>query len=312
MTPATARSSGVELVQRRRDRLGGRRVDRVARLGPVDRDDQDAVDQLVGRAIGRGRVIAGAIRIAPSSRIVSPLSIGLSMMCSASRAYSSGLPEPARVRHLLRQRVLHDLVRQPGEDRGVEDAGRDGADPDQLARRGRARRRASCRRCRPSTRRTGSGRSGPPTRRPRRSARRRRARRRPARWRAIRAAASRSTLNVPTRLMRDLARTAPATRAAVAVDDAAPCRRARRSAPARAAGPWLVGDVQRRPSTASGSRDVGRRRTRRGRRARAATSAPAEPGRSTIVTVAPRARPAARRWPGRGPDAPPVTTAELP
>src|SRR6185503_13611126 len=34
----------------------------------------------------------GAIRIAPSSRITSPLSIGFSTMCTASAPYSSGLP----------------------------------------------------------------------------------------------------------------------------------------------------------------------------------------------------------------------------
>jgi len=34
----------------------------------------------------------GCMRIAPSSRIVSPLSITFSMMCFASAAYSSGLP----------------------------------------------------------------------------------------------------------------------------------------------------------------------------------------------------------------------------
>ena len=129
MTPATRRGLGVEPVHGRPDRLGGHRVDRVARLGAVDGDDQDArLDAGADRSAHRG-----AIRIAPSSRIVSPLSIGLSTMCIAVEANSVGLSETRGVRHLGGQPLL-DLVREPAEDRRVEDAGCDRAHPDQRSR----------------------------------------------------------------------------------------------------------------------------------------------------------------------------------
>ena len=60
---------GVELVERRGDPLGDRAVDRVARVGPVEGDEQDAVaalgeDSLVGHA----REPTGACRIPSAPR----------------------------------------------------------------------------------------------------------------------------------------------------------------------------------------------------------------------------------------------------
>src|SRR3954462_14600338 len=91
----------------------------------------------------------GGIRRAPSSRIVSPFSIGFSAMWQARAAYSSGRPslggggprsprarrapwggaEPGRVRHLLAERRAR-LLGEAGQQRGVEQARCDRADPD--------------------------------------------------------------------------------------------------------------------------------------------------------------------------------------
>ena len=98
--------------------------------GPVDRDHQDGALALDQRP--RVSLTSAAIRIAPSSRIVSPLSIGLSMMAIARRANSSGWPS-RRGCGVISPRESRTVLRQPGEDRGVEDARGDGHDPDQLA-----------------------------------------------------------------------------------------------------------------------------------------------------------------------------------
>src|SRR6266508_5813333 len=100
----------VELVECYGERLGGGPVHRVAYGRPVQRDQRDAVGDFESdraarrcrpavRASAHRRRLAlrvgahrGAILIAPSSRMVSPLSMALSMTCSASLAYSSGSP----------------------------------------------------------------------------------------------------------------------------------------------------------------------------------------------------------------------------
>ena len=48
----------------------------------------------------------GAMRMAPSMRIVSPFSIWFSTMWQASAPYSAGLAEARRERHLLAERIL--------------------------------------------------------------------------------------------------------------------------------------------------------------------------------------------------------------
>ncbi len=70
--------------------------------------------------------------MAPSRRIVSPLSIGLSMTCSAVEANSSGRPRRAGC-GTWAARPSRISCGEAAEDRGVEDAGRDRADPDQRA-----------------------------------------------------------------------------------------------------------------------------------------------------------------------------------
>src|SRR5690606_35056026 len=101
--------AGVELVDRRGDAARHRRVDRVAGLRPVDGDGENAVGAVDenfggigglrahgGVSFGVGRMgQRGAMRSAPSRRMVSPLSMALPMMCWASCAYSSGLPSRA-------------------------------------------------------------------------------------------------------------------------------------------------------------------------------------------------------------------------
>ncbi len=71
--------------------------------------------------------------MAPSRRMTSPFSIGLSTMCSASAAYSAGLAEPGGVRHHGAERVAR-LLWQLAEQRGVEQARGDRDDPDEQAR----------------------------------------------------------------------------------------------------------------------------------------------------------------------------------
>ena len=68
--PGDQRAVVVEAVHRLADRHGGLGVDRVPGLGPVDGDDQDALDDVGEDRVAHGR---GPMRTAPSSRIVSPL-----------------------------------------------------------------------------------------------------------------------------------------------------------------------------------------------------------------------------------------------
>ena len=57
-TPTASVAVRVELVERGRDPLGQREVDRVARLGAVERDEQDAVAALgQDEVVGHGRTI---------------------------------------------------------------------------------------------------------------------------------------------------------------------------------------------------------------------------------------------------------------
>ena len=67
----------------------------------------------------------GCIRIAPSSRIVSPFSIAFSMMCAASAAYSSGWPRRGGNGTCAPSEARIGSGRR-AEQRRLEDAGRDG------------------------------------------------------------------------------------------------------------------------------------------------------------------------------------------
>ena len=51
------RGVAIELLERLRDRLGGFQVDRVARLGPVERDHQNAVTALAEHGSGHCRIL---------------------------------------------------------------------------------------------------------------------------------------------------------------------------------------------------------------------------------------------------------------
>ena len=81
------------------------------------------------------RLIAylGAIRIAPSRRIDLAVEHRVLDDVHGQRAVLVGVAEPGRVRHLLAERLLR-LLGQRAEQRRLEQAGRDGADPDELAR----------------------------------------------------------------------------------------------------------------------------------------------------------------------------------
>ena len=80
----------------------------------------------------------GAMRMAPSRRMVSPLSIGFSTICTARLPYSRGIAEPRRMRH-LRAEALAGFLVQSHQQRRQEQAGRDGVDADlqagEIARR---------------------------------------------------------------------------------------------------------------------------------------------------------------------------------
>ena len=143
------------------------------------------------------RAYRGGIRSAPSSRIVSPLSIGFSaivhgqlrVLAGRPSRCGNGTPAPERLPRLLGQR------RQQGS---VEQAGGDGAHADRRGRPGRARPAASCRRCRPWRPSRRSGRSGRRRRRSRRSSPPRRARRPSSgSFSFIAVAASRSSVEHP-------------------------------------------------------------------------------------------------------------------
>ena len=69
--------------------------------------------------------------MAPSSRMTSPLSIGLLTICSTRAPYSEGSAEAAGVWHLRAEGVLC-LLRQALQHRGEEQARGDGDDADQL------------------------------------------------------------------------------------------------------------------------------------------------------------------------------------
>ena len=60
--------------------------------------------------------------------MVSPFSIGLTMMCCTRDAYSDWFSEPRRVRDLPTERCL-GVLRKTGQQRGLEQAGRDGDHP---------------------------------------------------------------------------------------------------------------------------------------------------------------------------------------
>ena len=75
----------------------------------------------------------GPIRMAPSRRMVSPLSMALSTMCAARLAYSAGRPSRDGMRHLLPEGVL-GFLRQPGHHGCLEDARGNGDHADQRAR----------------------------------------------------------------------------------------------------------------------------------------------------------------------------------
>ena len=78
---------------------------------------------------GRGRLHRGAIRIAPSSRIVSPLSIGFSTICWTSAAYSSGRPSRLGC-GTCRPSDCFASSGKRGQQRRLEEAGGDRDDPD--------------------------------------------------------------------------------------------------------------------------------------------------------------------------------------
>ena len=76
---------------------------------------------------------SAAMRIAPSRRITSPLSISFSMMCRDQRGVLGRLAQARRERHHLAQRVLH-FLRHAEQHRRLEDARGDGHDADAEAR----------------------------------------------------------------------------------------------------------------------------------------------------------------------------------
>ncbi len=75
----------------------------------------------------------GPIRMAPSRRMVSPLSMAFSTMCAARFAYSAGRPSRDGCGTCWPEGVL-GFLRQPGHHGRLEDARRDGDHPDQRAR----------------------------------------------------------------------------------------------------------------------------------------------------------------------------------
>ena len=59
------------------------------------------------------RSYRGAMRMAPSRRMVSPLSIGFSTMCTARCAVFAGIAEARRMRHLGAEALAGFLVQIP-------------------------------------------------------------------------------------------------------------------------------------------------------------------------------------------------------
>ena len=94
----------------------------------------------MGKAEGgvetRGRY-RGGIRSAPSSLMVSPFIIGFSAMWQASARELLGPAEPGREGDLLAQRLAR-LLGEGGQQRRVEEAGRDGHTRMPLRARSRA------------------------------------------------------------------------------------------------------------------------------------------------------------------------------
>src|SRR5258707_10950831 len=83
--------ASVELVHGGGDVDRGGVIDRVAAVRPVDRDDLHPAG-LLGEDVRAGGGHRGVIRLAPSRRTTSPLSIWFSIIASARCAYSSGRP----------------------------------------------------------------------------------------------------------------------------------------------------------------------------------------------------------------------------
>ena len=118
------------------------------------------------------------MRSAPSSRIVSPLSIGFSTMWTRERRELAGSPSRCGKGIALPSSSRASCGSAPSS--GVSNVpGRDRARRECRGWRGRAPPAASCRRCRPSRRSRRSARSGRRRPRSRRCSRRRRARRSP-------------------------------------------------------------------------------------------------------------------------------------
>ena len=88
-------------------------------------------DRVGAADLRQSETYCGAIRIAPSRRMTSPLSIGLSMMWSTSAAYSSGVPR--RWGRGCWRRGLLDAFRQAEEHRRLEDPGGDRHHADAVA-----------------------------------------------------------------------------------------------------------------------------------------------------------------------------------
>ena len=92
----------------------------------------------------------GAMRNAPSSRMVSPLSMVFSQMCLTSAANSAGLAQARRKGNALAQRLLH-LLRKTGHHRRLKNSRRNGDDanarPRQFASDGQRERNHSALGC---------------------------------------------------------------------------------------------------------------------------------------------------------------------
>lgn len=148
--------AGVELVDGRRDPLRHLAVDRVAGLGAIDGDDEDCAV-----FFGKHRVVAGGVGVVPSGDTASVMGASLRLEADAAVetdrlavhvvVLDQGLDEVGELR-----RLAHPLRERDGRgelglerlrglalavDRGVDDAGADGVDPD--ADRGEVARRRS-------------------------------------------------------------------------------------------------------------------------------------------------------------------------